>query len=644
MVDQDRMAVTPQGMLILPLSRAASRRIDITLPLRRSIGRDTSRLELPLPVPSADSVGTGDLVVRASPNLEVLPDLSNSVGLAAPPDTQQVLTAPENGATELHFRTLLPAVTFAADRTRRAGETSNQVSTEVQLAQDSAEVEERISYSVRFEPLSELGFEIPAELAPEARGLDIELLPAREPGDSHLDDTSTPLHVSPSEDDSASDQTSVKQIRVMLPRPQIGKFFVRMRYHIALQRAGMADTEWPIPLVQPTDGESKPHAANVYAPRNISLSLNDNDEETTWKADSTTSESHKSTYSFRADGPVVSLPLVARQGRSDLPASTIVERVWLQTWLANGVEQDRAAFRLRTTAGQATVELPPDLPSNEFETLVDRKPAEVLSQAHGRLVVRLPVSSANASNDNSGAATVHTLELRSRQPAQGGLLQEHRFTPSQVEGSMALSQVYWQVIVPGDEHIIQQPAQLLPAGAWQWLGSFWGRKPLKTQSELEEWVGASRQIAPTESESQYLYTGLLPISTIEIAIAPRWLVVLVASSSVLLVALALLYIPRSQRRWLLIAIVCLLLLVSIAYPEAALLLGQAAILGLLLSGISVLLSRSVRRPRLPLSPPITTASSRQAITPRAESKLMPPAMSNASTAPTATLRMAESKQ
>ena len=601
MVDQDRITVTPQGTLVLPLSRAASRRVEVTLPLRRSIKRDASRLELALPVPSADSVGTGDLVVRAASNIELLPDLSNSIGLAAPPDAQLFLAGADDGATELRFRTLLPSATFVADRTRRAGEISSQTSAQIELSQDTAEIDQRISYSVRFEPITELAFEIPAEFSPENQGLEIQLLSAIESDDSKLDDRNTPLHFTVLNDaSSGSGQSATHQIRATLPRSQIGKFAVRVHYHVAVQKLAASETEWPIPLIRPADGESKSQSATVVAPRTLSLALDDNAEDTSWKVDRSNSESQKPTCVFRAGGPELSLPLLIRQGRTDLPASTIVDRVWLQTWLANGVEQTREAFRIRTTAAEATVELPPDLPTSEIETLVDRQPAEILSQAHGRLVVRLPPQTGSSMTE-TGAAAVHTLELRSRQTYRHGILQLHRFTPSQIEGSMALSQVYWQIILPGDEHVIQQPAQLTSASQWQWLGSFWGNQPTKSQSDLEDWVGASRQVAPTESQSQYLYTGLLPISTIEVSTAPRWLVVLVVSSAVLLTVLVLIYTPRTLRLWGLAIVACALLISSISYPEAALLLGQAALLGLLLSGLSLLLRRAGRRSTAPIA-------------------------------------------
>ena len=112
--------------------------------------------------------------------------------------------------------------------------------------------------------------------------------------------------------------------------------------------------------------------------------------------------------------------------------------------------------------------------------------------------------------------------------------------------------MYWQIVLPGDEHVIDSPAQLTSASQWQWLGSFWGRRPVKSQAELEEWVGASEQMAPTDAQNQYLFTGLLPVSTIELVTGPRWLIVLAASAAVLALVIAWLYVPGAGGRgsWL----------------------------------------------------------------------------------------------
>jgi hypothetical protein len=347
---------------------------------------------------------------------------------------------------------------------------------------------------------------------------------------------------------------------------------------------------------------------------------------------------------FVSDASEAYLPLILRTTGTEASTTTIIDRVWIQTWLSRGIEQDRAAFRFRSTAPQVTVELPPELPTSEIEVLLDQKPADILSQAHGRLVARIVQSSEANGNESAAALVAHTLELRLRQPCRDTALQVHRFTPPQLQGSAALSQVYWQIVVPGDEHVVESPAQLEPVSQWQWLDSFWGTHPTKSQSELETWVGASQQLAPTTSQSEYLYAGLLPISTISIVTGSRWIIVIAASSIVLLLVVAWLYVPAAQRRWIAAALAIAIFVGSISYPEVSLLIGEASVLGVLLSGLAFVLMRSLRRPARSGSVATMAPSSHRAVTPRGDSIRMSSVLASGSTAPTATLQIADSKR
>src|SRR5439155_10089458 len=124
-----------------------------------------------------------------------------------------------------------------------------------------------------------------------------------------------------------------------------------------------------------------------------------------------------------------------------------------------------------------------------------------------------------------------------------------------IDGTTELSQIYWQIVLPGDEHVIQSPGQLTSASQWQWLGSFWGRSPVMSQTALEAWVGASPQLAPAGTDNQYLFTGLLPVSSIVLVTAPRWLIVLLASSAAMALLAGWFYLPIAAKPWILVVMV-----------------------------------------------------------------------------------------
>jgi hypothetical protein len=158
---------------------------------------------------------------------------------------------------------------------------------------------------------------------------------------------------------------------------------------------------------------------------------------------------------------------------------------------------------------------------------------------------------------------------------------------------------------------------------------------------LEKWVGASNQIAPATEHNQYLYTGISPAQSIEVITAPRWLVVLSASSAVLALGLVWIYVPTLRRRWVVAALAIVLAGLAVAYPVPAILLAQASVLGVVAAMAALFAARLSRRPALvPIS--VSTGSSRYL--PRAESVAMPPVVATASTAPTVPMRGAESER
>jgi hypothetical protein len=467
------------------------------------------------------------------------------------------------------------------------------------------------------------------------------LLPASPDDNAISKDSGTPLRAMNGTDAENTQLNGTRQFEIPLQRPQIGSFAVRIQYRLPRPNGVSANGDWPLPIIQPVDARISATRATVQAPRNLAVSLAV-DESSSWKstAASTNSGDGGNSYEFVAEGDIASLPLVVNAAEINMPSTTIVERAWLQTWLTRDMRQDRAAFRFRTAGSQTTIELPPDATAGEIEVLIDQRPAEVQSGGTGRLVVRLPASRTAATDGQARSAEVHTLELRSRRAIRSGLLTIHRLTPPQLDGTTALSQIYWQIILPSDEHMVRSPRQLIAASQWQWLNTFWGRRPIQTQPELEQWVGASTQMESSAAQNEYLFTGLLPVSSIDLVTAPRWLVVLISSASVLAMALLLIYAPQKRRSWLLIAAASIIAALAIAYPAAAFLVAQASTLGLILSVFSILISRLMRRPTL-MPIPLATSSTQRVLVPRSESIVMPPLTSAASTAPTASLRISE---
>jgi hypothetical protein len=635
------MAVTDDGILLLPLTQGSSRRAEITFSVRRALPRAGQRLRLPLPAPIADSIGTGELVVGPASDVDFLPDLANSIGLVAMPFAEPDDTAAMESAAAQRFRVTLPDAVFAADRVSRTREVVSQSATEISFEPFDVRVEQQIDFSVRYEPIKELVFEIPTELALDEENLGIYM--ATQGGRERNAANSLELPVSLDSTMGtveSSESLATRRMRAVLPNPRLGEFSLQIRYRFPRPNDGASTESWRVPLVRPIDGRVDLQRAIVNAPAGFTLTLDAKATGRSWKtAVPAAAQPSDSSYEFVADGSESILPLAVNSADINTPSATTIERAWLQSWFAGEMRQDRAAFLLSTTGSRVTVELPPQVSPTEIEVLLDGRAADVVSRDAGRIVARLP-RTANQAALGSAEPMSHTLELRYRQPSPMTLVSRHDLTPPQVVGATALAELCWQIVLPGDRHIVRAPRQMNSASEWQWLGSFWGRRPIRSQGALEDWVGASAHIPATGLQNEYLFTGLAPLSSIELVIAPRWLVVLAASAFVLLAVLAWIYLPVIRRVPFVIAAAGLLAGLAVAFPIPALLLAQASVLGILLAGFALLIARLVARPaRWPVVLP--AGSSLRQHAPRAETKL--PVAATASTSPTISLRMSESE-
>jgi hypothetical protein len=642
LIDQDRVDLS-KGKLKLPFSQASSGKVEVTLALRHPLQRGASMIKLALPVPQADSVATGSLTLRAPADTELLPDLTQSTGLAAATASETAPPADADTPTELHFRSLLPNATLVVKRSNRSREASAQIATQAEIFPGAVDVDERIDYLVRFAPIKELFFEVPSNFPIDDEGAEFAILTSSS-GISGPSEQRTPLHVEQVTDENDLAGAETMRLRATLPLPQIGKFSVSARYRVETAQSATTGSAVELPLAMPIEARITQQRASVRAPNGALLSLAANSDASSWKPAGEGRAKNGTGYEFEATRGEPTLPLTMSSLDATAPSATVVDRVWLQTWIAPSIEQDRAAFHIRSSNSQATIELPPDAPSGEVEVLVDGQTAQVASRAAGRIVVRLDREHGELAEGARGEPIAHTLEVRFRRPLQQSLVTRHRLTPPQVDATSELSQVYWQVILPADQHVIGWPSQLTSASEWQWLGAFWGQSPSLSQADLEKWAGASAQIGPATSDNQYLFSGLLPVASIELVTAPRWLIVLAASALAMALVLGWYYLPVRRQSWALVAIAVVIAAAAISYPTAAVLIAQAAAIGVVLATISVFALRTMRGSSHRSLAPSITPSSRRILTPRTDSIVMPAVVAAASTAPTVTLRTSDSER
>ena len=375
---------------------------------------------------------------------------------------------------------------------------------------------------------------------------------------------------------------------------------------VAVDGATVHANNLAIPLLQPTSGtielqvrmhraiESKATSFNVSLPQpqaatvgTASIVVKTTDDKGTWTlADDINADSEGQAGSQPRAVQVAPDANLNLRWKANAAEATIVDRAWVQSWLTSSERQDRAAYQLTTNRKELEVLLPRGAEANQAVVSLNGKRVESRPIGGNRLLV--PLTSPRDSRRI-------TLELRyhfpeSRPPRGAMALEFPRLGPNAWTRRM-----YWQLVLPVNEHLIVDPQEFVGEFAWSWLGYFWGRQPLLDQAQLETWVGVSPRTPVPERVNVYLFSTLGNVNQAEFRTAGRSWIVLWASGAALVAGLLLIYIPATRHPTTLLIVGLALLAAEFIAPEATLLLAQAASLGLALALLAGLLERSATR-------------------------------------------------
>ncbi len=262
--------------------------------------------------------------------------------------------------------------------------------------------------------------------------------------------------------------------------------------------------------------------------------------------------------------------------------ATVVERAWIQTWLASSARQDRAVFQLLTNQRELTLKMPPGAAIAKMAVLLDGKRIEVQPSGSERLSIPLA---------NEGELRRYVLEIIYHFDETPPISARKEFAFPQIGPGAWSRRLYWQLILPQNEHVLNDPKGFASECRWGFMGYFWGRQPLLHQAELETWAGATHRTAPPEGFNVYLFSTLGAIEGGVVRTAGRAWIVLFSSGTALLFGLLLIYLPSLRHPATLLALALGLLSLGMIYPEPTILLAQTSSIGLVLALIAGLFVR-----------------------------------------------------
>ncbi len=613
----------------IPIEAQASGQFSIQIEARQSLSASvvssTSPLKIVLPTISAENPTRVNLVVSPATvtlipadnilltprpkNMQALSPLITPIERGTLQTTASAATTRADDAQQGYEATVFryrdrgaaEQAVFVADFKVQPQSISVSIASTVTLDRRSYGVEQRLSYRVLHEPVDTLELAVPKQLVDNDVGnlrilLDGEPLTPAFPETSSFPETGSGRRV---------------PVRVRLPQRILGPVELSV-IHPRQPIAKLGDDQtlqFTIPLVFAATGGNT-HTTVIgntltiahQTPMQVDLAGGP------WTVTESESGPDKIVLTTASDGSDAVLD-ISLGGRNQA-RPTILDQVWVQTWITNTQRRDRTVFRLRTSETELRIQLP-RFNGGEItamEVTVDQRRVET-NPLNDRDEITLPIPAAAGATMRS-----HVVELWYQTSADNRSTGSLTFQAALPDAVDHVERCYWQLVLPRRKVVLwgsqTQAAQL----TWQgWTG--WQRTALREQSELEHWIGATEQDPIPPELNTYLFTSFGAPQQLSVVTASRTLVLFTASGLALSVGLLLIYFSALRHPAVLMTAGVFLLVLAPIAPAISVLLAQAASLGIVLA----LLARMLRGVLLRTNPATATVQGR---TQFSDSKMM----------------------
>jgi hypothetical protein len=556
--------------------------------------RQSGQILFSLPRAISDTGLPAIVVIAPDDNIELVPS-SEQLRRLVPDTLPPEISRPARQQQPFVYREDLGGgqVLFVGQFRVRPPAIAVTAETRVRIEERFFFVEQELEHSVLYVPVSRLRYLVPQELLDS--GFDLLL-------------DGTPTSPTPDAADAESADGLVS-VAVELPEPRIGPVKVVFRHrHPRDQLAPRAASDLELPLVQlATDPATTlaAHRLRMTVPNNLAVRLRDNQWSVATGDGSTLAPGEMAFQS--GDVPSV-LRFWVTRATSPALRSTEVQKVWIQALLTHDERRDRACFRLTTNESSLSFRMPRGTNPNDITVAINGQRTDRFTVTN-QLELRVDLGDAI----NAREITVELWYWFTAQPVPLGrvLLQAPL-----LEGVARADRVYWQLMLPREEHLAWYPSALVSENSWRRQNFFWSRQPRRTQGELESWVFASPQSDLIDDIpagfNAYLFSSVGSLGPRTVYTVTWKLAVLGIAGSVLLSGAALLYLPGLRHPLLLLAAGVLVAAGALAFPEPTMSAAQLIAVGLALVLLARLLRSLFARPlahrSLPRPSQLTTDS------------------------------------
>lgn len=589
LVNVDAVSGGGNSPLSIPLLQASSGELELLVEAHRKLTPENAGLVFELPRPRGETIAPAMLAVLPADNLELTIHPELTQGLAAQ-STRPPMTLPQRLQDPLYFRTEGERSSLACGIRIHEQSINASASTQIEVDEQKAQVTQHLAFQIAYEPTDRLTLGVPKSLRADRLTITLD-------GQRLVPELSR---------ERVGEATDVVPLRLPLPEARIGRCELVVTYVVRHDRlADRANMRVSIPLVMPGEGQLTANDLLISPQSGISVSFpTDSDWSQEPRSDTTSDPGPLVLSARRALGTVV---LVLSSRKQPVENAPIIERAWVRSKLTDSRRQDRAVFRIRSGEPRLQVILPAGVVSSTVEFQLDGRRATIEAIAAREVTVSLGTTLRGE----------HILEMSypfAERPPTGSLTLE----APQIKGATWVQETYWQLLTPPGEHLLLAPARYTREFRWQWTVPLWTREPTSDDNALSLWCGLpdeSSKLSAGNPEpvagdppaattaNVYLFSAMGSLDPLVVHTSSRARLVLWASLPILLMGLSLIYFPKLRHPAVAFVLVLLVLAASLIDSEAALLLAQASVLGLLLIGVGMLLARRSLQPVvLPTTP------------------------------------------
>lgn len=590
-------------------------RLEFVEPLNRTHGPITVKLQARRPVPLGDepfliSIPAADSASRPISQLTLLNASNVESTLEGARDTDvRFISSPSGSAVAANadgpvnqvprqLESSSSDLEFRATVTTHAQTVAVSSHATLTLSGNLIDVEQRLRYSVNYEELDRLRILVPGAVTPKEFRL---------AGDDGISAALT-AEVGGLEID------GVRQIRVNLPQPVLGKFAVICTYSVPVDAAfiesGVGQSE--VALLQPADVQGESTRVELRSPGNVGVLVTGEQ----WDQELTLS----SAPTWVASGMLRNVGLSLEAAPERATQNFVVRRSLIRSRFQNGGSVRTTCVSLIDgDISFLTVTLPAETDRSSLRVWWDGKLAAadnlLISSKDDELIeIRLLLDEQMRRREHS-----LTFEFDVNQAGRFGSINDLSATAPSFADDVWIADTLWELILPVDQHLLVYPSNYTPAFSWQRQGFAWNRRPIGGSVSLSDWllVDADPELT-VELRNQLLELRLAPLSgpaygnsyhfssfghqrELRIQSMSQPAVILAGAGLALAFGLTLLRIPATRHVLTILVVGFGLSLAGLWHLEAVQLLLQPAVFGLVLAiAASVIESRVKRRQRASL--------------------------------------------